>query len=132
MRKYFIMSLCMFAGLSAMERDSGTTTKVKPKKCFPNEKSWRNASFFDCITNPWVPTTFFVASATKELISSYRNDSLPTLYSVKNTVIEAPRILMFSSFILLSCVFYSYYKPLLVSAYKGIKGKFYDEKKTCA
>jgi len=130
MLKYLILFLSITGSISAMERESGTTTLPKTK--FPQDKSWRDATLFDCITNPWIPTGLFATAVTKETYNAYRNNSLPTFELIKNEIKAQPKFLLATSLILFSCMLYVYYKPLVVSCYTAVKGRFYDQKKTCA
>jgi len=129
MRKYLIMCLSLAASLSAMERESGTTMLPK-KKCIQG-KSWRDAALFDYISNPWIPTGLFAAAVTKETFRACRNNSLPTYELIKNEISAQPKFFLASSILLLSCMFYVYYKPLVISCYSAVKERFYDQKKTC-
>lgn len=131
MRMLFIVGLISVYGVMAMEREPSTANHAHyaRKKC--QIKTWKEVSLFDCITSPWIPTALFATALTKETISLYRNNSSSAISVTKDAILAAPKFFFASSMLLMGCMTYSYYKPSIISLYKGIKGKFY-EKKTCA
>lgn len=131
MKKLLCILLLVTAQSAAMDRktDSNMTLK-RAKKIQKALEDTCNPSLFDSFTRSWVPTSVFLSTSLYQSISSYRNNTFPSLGSIKDEIKATPKVFLVGSLFLVSCVAYTYYKPLFSSLYESLKDVYYGQKKT--
>lgn len=119
MLNYYILTiLCFLFPLYAREGSTDNLITEKAQALHGKiHSSCHRGYFFDFITSEWMPTLIFGSALAYKGVQSYKNDIIPRIFPFKNEYVSSNKFLVASTVLLLGCMVYKYYKPMVKNLY---------------
>lgn len=123
MLNYYILTLlCFLFPLYGREGSTDTLITEKAKELHGKiHKDCHRGYFFDFITSEWLPTMLFGTALTYQGVKSYKSEIIPRLFPFKNDYLTSNKFMLASGTLLLGCMLYKYYKPMVERLYYRYK-----------